>query len=164
MSLACKKNQISKYLLAGLIESAYKLHKADLKHKIKVLLIALIVWIVAGPIIKPLIINAYIAYCEKNSMVIGESDTKTPLFNAEILHQNATYSLNLNQIKESFVEETHQTKESLEPVQLTNTSKQKVVVKTQKTNDVTEKATNIQPEPTKKATKAFEPIYPMVDK
>lgn len=95
-------------------------------------------------------------------MVIEESDTKTPLFNAEILHQNATYSMNLDQIKEP-------SSLLLEPVQLTEASKQKanVVVKTKKTtNDVvTEKATNIQPEPTKKATKkAFEPIYPMIDK
>lgn len=101
-------------------------------------------------------------------MVIEESDTKTPLFNAEILHQNATYSLNLDQIKESFSEETYQTKESLEPVQLTDTSKAKVVVKTTKKSSVdtnnTQKATKIDTNNTQKATKAFEPIYPMVDK
>ena len=164
MLLACKKNQISKYLLAGLIELAYKLQKKSLAYRIKVLLIALIVWLAAGPFLKPLIINAYVEY-QKSSMVKPEVDTKTPLLEPENLHQNATSQDEVNQTTESLEPETNQIKESSVTVlALTSSSKTKVKKTNKVTPKVTEMSTKIPVEPTKKATKAFEPLYHMVDK
>ena len=62
MLVECKKDLTSKYLLAGLTELRCKYKAASFATRIKMLLVALIIWVLAGPILKPLLVNLYVDY------------------------------------------------------------------------------------------------------